>query len=227
TDPAAGQARYVVSNRLVTDLWGPLGVQQWKRDELTEPPGEADAWLTRVSEDRPNPVVLEQLLPQFAWQNPPASIKDLVGLLERVATTRYEMNDGARALIQRDPAIAVMMMHVASFDEICHAFWQYRFPEDFPNDPPPAADVTLLGPVIDRYLEVFDKQLGDLIAAFPEPPNVLIVADHGEGPAMFHTIWRGWHTSPGMFLAAGPDIPHETDIQQVSYYDITPTVRDL
>src|SRR5207249_3702911 len=58
TYPAAGQARYVVSNRLVTDLWGPLGVQQGKRDELTEPAGEADAWLTKVSEDRPNPVVL-------------------------------------------------------------------------------------------------------------------------------------------------------------------------
>ena len=77
----------------------------------------------------------------------------------------------------QDPDIAVEIVHIGGFDNVCHAFWQYRFPGDFANPPSPA-DARALGQVIDRYLEFIDRALADLIAAFPTSPNVLIVSDH-------------------------------------------------
>jgi predicted AlkP superfamily phosphohydrolase/phosphomutase len=81
--------------------------------------------------------------------------------------------------------------------------------------------------VIDRFVELVDRQIAEVIAAFPQPPNVLIVSDHGEGAAPFYTIWRGWHATPGMFLAAGPDIPRRDGMAEMSYYDVAPTILDL
>jgi predicted AlkP superfamily phosphohydrolase/phosphomutase len=118
-------------------------------------------------------------------------------------------------------------VHIGGFDNACHAFWQYRFPEDFPADPPDAGDVKNYGPVIDRYLEFIDKRLAKLLAAFPVRPNVIIVSDHGHGPIDTATLWRGHHASPGLFIAAGPDVLKSSEILKVSYYDIVPTILDL
>src|SRR4029453_11925478 len=112
----------------------------------------------------------------------------------------------------------------AVLDEVSHALWQYRFPEEFPDRPPSPEDVKRLGPAIDRVVELVDRQLAALIAAFPSPPNVVVVADHGEGPSSDYPPWTGWHASPGIFLAGGPAIAHRPGALQVSYLDIVPTI---
>jgi predicted AlkP superfamily phosphohydrolase/phosphomutase len=118
------------------------------------------------------------------------------------------------------------MVYFGGFDTICHAFWQYRFPEQFP-DPPSQEDISRLGPVIDQYLEFLDGRIGRLISSFPVPPNVLIVSDHGHEANHDYPLWKGWHSATGIFIAAGPDVPFRTDSLAVSYYDIVPTVLDL
>src|SRR5206468_8296375 len=91
-----------------------------------------------------------------------------------------------------------------------------------------AADVRDLGPVIDRYLGFLDRELADLLAAFRRAPNVMIVADHGSEAIYNHSIWRGWHSRHGgVFLAAGPDVPHRPGEIHVSYFDVLPTLTDL
>jgi hypothetical protein len=226
TYPATGQARYVVSNRVVTDFWAALGVNAGKPDGLTEPPADAAEWLE--SADKYTGPSVAGLVSRPDWPKPADAWSNPIEVLANVVGSRQHMHDAALARLRKDPSIALMMVHVVGFDEISHAFWQYRFPEDFPVDPPARADVEVLGPVLDRFVELLDRQLAELIAAFPVRPNVLIVADHGEGPVTtFRTVWRGEHGSPGLFVAAGPDIASRSDLTAMSYFDIAPTLLDL
>ncbi|HMA19338.1 MAG TPA: hypothetical protein VKO87_00975 [Gemmatimonadaceae bacterium] len=84
-----------------------------------------------------------------------------------------------------------------------------------------------IGPVVDRYLEFVDKGIATLIASFPERPNVLIVSDHGQAAREDGVPFKGWHASPGIFLASGPDIVPRSRTLDVSYFDIVPTILDL
>ena len=223
TYPAQGQADYVISNRAVVDLWDEISVETGATDQLVAPE-TIRPLLGKLS--RPAGPV-DDLLKAPNWPQPPDSLMNSVEVVKRVAHIDSAMNDMLIDLMTADPAIRVAMIHVTGFDAVSHALWQYRFPEDFPGDPPAAADIEQLGPVIDRYLARFDAQVERLIASFPSTPNVIIVADHGEGPSHLRTIWRGWHATPGLFIAAGPDIDHQPDMRQVSYYDIVPTILQL
>jgi hypothetical protein len=53
-----------------------------------------------------------------------------------------------------------------------------------------------------------------------------VIAFSGTGAVQYAATWRGGHASPGIFLAAGPDIGHRTNVEHVSYFDIVPTVLD-
>jgi len=108
-----------------------------------------------------------------------------------------------------------------------HAFWQYRFPNDFPGASPAQSDIDRLGRVPDEYVRYLDERLGRLLALYAKEPDVLIVSDHGAGPTTIPSSWRGWHAQEGVFIAAGPSIPHSTKSVSVSYYDVVPTIARL
>ena len=227
TYPATGQADYVISNRLGDDLWDRLGVKPGEREHLVAPSTKADGLWAGLSIKSDAEPLLNDVISHPDWPKPHDAIEDPITVLKTVAAIDARTNHAMIELLRRDRDVSVLMLHVDGFDSVCHAFWQYRFPEDFPNNPPHQADVEHLGPVVDRYLERIDRQLAALIAAFPSPPNVLIVSDHGAGPSHSYPLWRGWHDSPGLFLAAGPDIPHISGMLEVSYYDIVPTILQL
>jgi hypothetical protein len=228
TYPATNQAAYVVSDRVVTDLWEMMGVETGRRTQLVSPASDEDQLLSWFSGNRGvAPSVLNQLLSQPDWPKPRDAIVNPSEVLRKTLDTSQRMFSVTEQIVKADPALSVVMLYATDFDSICHAFWPYRFPEDFPHDPPAPADVQALGPVIDRYLEYLDQRLGHLIAAFPTPPNVIVVADHGEGPAEMVTLWRGWHSELGLFLAAGPDVSRQGGLRAVSYFDVVPTMLDL
>jgi predicted AlkP superfamily phosphohydrolase/phosphomutase len=133
----------------------------------------------------------------------------------------------AEELVTGDRDLQLVMLYVGDFDSVCHAFWPYRFPDQYPTDRPAPADVNALGPVIDRYLSHVDERIGKLIAAFSTPPNVLVVADHGFEPSRMTTLWKAWHSRYGFFLAGGPDVRRTDTFLDVSYFDIAPTIVDL
>jgi len=228
TYPAINQAAYVVSDRVVTDLWEMIGVETGRRTQLVSPASKEDQLLGWFSGDQGVvPSVLNQLLPQPDWPKPRDAIVNPSEVLRKTLDTSQRMFSVTEEIVKGDPGLSVVMLYATDFDSICHAFWPYRFPEDFPHDPPAPADVKALGSVIDRYLEYFDQRLGHLIATFPTPPNVIIVSDHGEGPAQMVTLWRGWHAELGLFLAAGPDVGRQSGLHPVSYFDVVPTILDL
>jgi predicted AlkP superfamily phosphohydrolase/phosphomutase len=125
------------------------------------------------------------------------------------------------------PDLSVLAVYLDGFDQLSHSFWQYRFPGDFHDDKPSPADVTRLGPVLDRYAQVLDRRIGRLIDQFPRPPNVVIVSDHGHGPTTIISRVRGWHAPEGIFVMAGPDVSPRAAPMDVSYYDVVPTLLRL
>ena len=124
--------------------------------------------------------------------------------------------------------MSTMAVYFDGFDWVAHAFWPYRFPEDYTEKKRPRPqDAARLGPVLDRYLRYFDRQLGRLLEQYATRPNVLIISDHGHGPTTLYAFWPGFHAKEGLFLLAGPDVPHRSEHISVSYYDILPTILDL
>lgn len=231
TYPAPRQANYMVSNRIVTDLWDQLSVEAGERSLLVAPEAEADrlmAWFSAepVSDGRELASIRGGV--GAPLKKPADSIVDLDEVLRKVLDIEQRMVKTTEDLVRRHPTLDVMMVHVTSLDSVCHAFWQYRFPEDFDErHRPDEADIRLLGPVVDRYVEYIDSQVGRLIAAFPATPNVVIVSDHGAQASDDYPMWKGWHGPRGIFIAAGPDIAHSPASSDVTYFDVVPTILEL
>jgi predicted AlkP superfamily phosphohydrolase/phosphomutase len=225
--PATKQAAIVVSNLAMVDVWGLVGVRipdsaglvqpVLRRDELLAP--FAREWKGDSSE-------LRRLLPEENWPKPKDAALDPVSTLRGALHFDAATMVTALKLMHTDPDIRVLFVHLGGVDNIEHSFWQYRFPGEFKRRPD-EKDIAVLGPVIDRYLEFIDAGIRRMIDAFPEKPNVLIVSDHGQGAREDGVPFKGWHASPGIFLAAGPDIAHNARRLNVSYYDVVPTILDL
>ncbi len=194
-----------------------LGVMPADAAGLAAPASRRAAWLALFSPPwTPDSADFTRIFPQSEWPTPAGMEVDPRTLVARVLAFDERTFVAATRMIADDPSLDVVMIHLGGFDNICHALWPYRFPEDF-HDRPNAADVAVLGPVVDRYLEFIDERLAALVAAFPANPNVVVVSDHGEGPREHGAPWRGIHATPGMFVAAGPDVPPGRTIAHVWY----------
>jgi hypothetical protein len=227
THPAAGQAAIVVSNRVVPDLWGEFGVRPADPASIVAPDARREELLGLFSAaSADDGAELARVLPPPATPHPRDVELDPVEVASRVLPFDLGTFAAVEHLLGTDPDLGVVLLHLDGLDNVCHAFWPYRFPEQFRRRPS-AAEIAALGPVVDRYLEFLDRGLARMIAAFPAPPDVIVISDHGMGPLEDGAPWRGWHASPGIFLAAGPDFPHRTGTLAVSYYDLAPTVLAL
>lgn len=228
TYPAQGQASVVISRRIAADIWKLAGVTAGNAGSVVEPAAEAAKWRQWFSADHPIDVSsLRAILPRLDWPKPPDSVLNPVDQLRESWDLTMRVFGATDQIVTDHRELQVVMMYIGSLDTVLHTFWQYRFPEDFPEDPPRREDVDALGGVIDRYAELVDAQIGALLRSFETRPNVLIVSDHGHGPDRDSTLFRGFHTATGIFVASGPDIPHRADPLTVSYYDVTPTILDL
>lgn len=98
-------------------------------------------------------------------------------------------------------------------------------------------DLRLFGPVVDRYYEAQDRQLGEIVAAAGPDTTFLVVSDHGfkaaeDRPADSDPrIDRGraaeWHAPVGVLVMAGPDLQRGVDLGAASVLDIAPTILAL
>ncbi len=226
THPAAGQADVVVSYMVATDLWEAAGVKRGTAADLGSPERWAGAVAARFSEPA-DESTLRRIFPRGAWPQPADAVVDPVAVLRRMLDIEERVLDVAERVVAQEPDLDVIMVFIGSLDEVSHAFWQYRFPMDFPQRPPSAADVEALGDVIDRYLEYLDERIGRLLASVRVQPNVLVVSDHGLQSSPDEPMWRGWHSPDAIFIAAGPDIERRESTVSISYYDIVPTMLEL
>jgi hypothetical protein len=227
TYPARG-ADIVVSDWVGRDQWQSMGVRRETAEDAVTPKELAAELLAPFSDDEGfDEALVSDLLPGPQAARPADAVNDPALALRWAADIDRRTLDVSEVILRKDPTRSVLAIYLDGFDLIAHAFWQYRFPEDFSENKPAPADVERLKPVIDRYVRYLDARLGRLLALYATKPDVLIVSDHGHGPTTIDSAWRGWHWSPGMFLMAGPQVPYRPDRMRVSYFDVLPTILDL
>ena len=210
------------------DQWENLGVERPTGEETVTPANRADELLAPFRSEAPlDPELFGKLLPGSAPQKPADALLDPIKELRIASDIDDRTFAVSETILKKNPRQSFLAVYIGGLDSVEHAFWQYRFPEDYPDDPPAKHDIERLGPVVDRYVRYFDRRLQRLLDLYATPPNVLIVSDHGHGRATTIAGWRGWHTKEGILLAAGPSVPHRAGRIHVSYYDVLPTVVRL
>ncbi len=226
TYPASGRADYVVSDRMGDYVYSGASPRETADQDLAVPASERSVLVGSFGGLKELPETLAELYPDGDAPGldgaPPIPLEVL-----RIALAEDEgALTAAERLLAAHPDIPVLAVYLEGFDGICHGFWQYRFPGEFPDDPPPLAGS--LGELVDRYVELLDRRIGRLLATYSVRPNVVIVADHGFEATRSSALWKGWHAPHGgLFLAAGPGVVHREQPVAVSYVDVAPTVFEL
>lgn len=227
TYPARDQASIVISDRAGSDEWSLMGVRKEEREPVASPAARAPELLAPFS-GGPSPT---DPFAALGLARPERRPLDAVVDPFEVLRSALEIDDrtlaASEALVREDPRLPLLAVYLGGFDSVCHAYWQYRFPDEFLADRPDEASVRELGPVIDRYLERLDRGIGRLVAAYAAPPNVVVVSDHGHQATHTHEIWKGWHGPEAIFLAAGPGVERRSEMLEMSYYDVVPMVFEL
>ena len=114
-------------------------------------------------------------------------------------------------------------------DHASHATWLYYDDSEFEEKPDPG-DRELLKDVIPQSYRYTDDFLGPLLEEIGPDANVVILSDHGAGPAVGE--WdagdelSGNHRPNGIFVAAGPDIRPGT-VEGLTTTDVFPTLAAL
>jgi len=227
TFPAAGQSEYVISNRAGRDSWDWARAEKWMGEGLASPADIANELLAPFVEEVPGD---EASLSAFLTGPPRKRSRRVAFELEmlRIALDiDRRTTEAAVQILERSPDLGFLGVYLGGFDNVCHAFWAYRFPEEYGRKRPPPEDIAEFEKVIDRYLEFLDGCLARLISAYPVQPNVIIAADHGHVAIEDHPLWLGWHGREGIFIGAGPAFPRRLEVLQVSYFDIVPTIADV
>lgn len=228
TYPPDDQAHIVISDWTGHDEWDGLGVRHSTGPDTVAPRDQADRLLAPFRAGSPfDPDLLTQLLPGVAPPTAQTDYYDPVNALFTASDIDGRTFAASRAIVRENPVQPFLAVYIGGLDGVEHAFWPYRFPEDFSTDIPSPEDVRRLGPVIDRYVHYVDSQLGELLSRYAVTPNVVIVSDHGHGATTLDGRWRGWHTKDGIFVASGPGVAPRSSEVSVSYYDVVPTLASL
>jgi predicted AlkP superfamily phosphohydrolase/phosphomutase len=222
TYPANDGANVMISDAVGQDAWSLVGVSDDREHATIHPPALAVSLASSFKGAALHVDQLASFLPDPSRPRPADAFFDPIPMLRLALRIDRETFDASETILDVQPHLGMLAVYLGGFDTICHAFWHYRFPE--PNSA--SASVADLAPVVDRYLQFLDERLGRLIRAFPRPPNVIIVSDHGY-EADPTTVFQGRHARDGIFIAAGPAIAPRTTELDVSYYDVVPTIVDV
>ena len=224
--PETKPGTIIVSDWAGIDAWKLLDVDT--RTEMpTVSPVQLSEQLLKFYNSSVKNYNLRDFVEEQNYRQPNDTFVDPISILYNSLEIDSSTLAATEYLVRQKPVFDVLMVYLGGFDMISHAFWQYRFPEDFPRNPPAKMDIDRLGPVIDRYLEFVDRRLGELISSFPRRPNVVIVSDHGHEANQSPLIWRAKHAPDGIFIASGPNIAPRKEGSRVSYFDIVPTILHL
>jgi hypothetical protein len=226
TYPPIDEADVMVSDWVGNDSWEDLGVRHRTTLDTVAPAGMAEELLAPFRTDSADLTLFARLSPGPV-RYPGDAVRDPFAYLRASAGADERTFQASEVVLRHNPRQPFLAVYFDGLDSAEHAFWQYRFPEDFGAEKPSDEDVKRFGPVIDRYVQYVDERLKALLALYDEEPNVVIVSDHGHGRSTIDAGWLGWHANPGIFLAAGPSVPKTTTRIKVSYYDIVPTLASL
>ena len=137
----------------------------------------------------------------------------------------------AERILQDGALPKVLALYLRGTDDVQHGFWKFMEPQWFAEVPP--EQVERFGKVIERYWQWTDEQVGKILTYYEgKNPLVLVVSDHGAGPAVGqykinvpeYLHLSGAHRDRGVLIAAGPGVREGKAIDAASIYDITPTL---
>lgn len=124
------------------------------------------------------------------------------------------------------------IVYLVGSDYVSHGFWRYAFPDQF-NDPPPEG-WEQLAEIIPRYHEYMDEVLGELVAAAGPEATVLVISDHGFGPAVpghmpppAYWYLSGSHRPDGLMVLAGPVVRDGAALDGPDHLDVVPNLLTL
>ncbi len=130
----------------------------------------------------------------------------------------------------------LFMVYLRMPDHASHATWMYFDDSQF-DDKPSASEKELLAEIIPTSYRDTDDFLGQLLAVVGDDVNLVVISDHGFGPAA--GSWRpgnkddelfllsGSHRPNGIFLAVGPDIVPGELPSGINALDVAPTLLSL
>ena len=131
----------------------------------------------------------------------------------------------------------LFVLHFQSLDWSAHKFLYHHAPEWFSDVGVDQEDVQELnagiptyGRTVAAFYEYADEWLGKFLQLADSDTGVMVLSDHGfraEGPA---TVRRsGFHRTapPGIFAVSGPGVREGARIENVTIYDVLPTLFAL
>jgi hypothetical protein len=191
-------------------LWKPI-VWDDGLPELTWPPELAQEIDPILFEGRPNGPLVEEYNERFGKINPgwkvPYERDRLFRGTYHADVTHKEIFLGM--LAEGEPA-DLSMVYFGLPDVAGHFFWRYREPEAYNYRVPPRM-VERIGDHIDKAYLAVDDWIGEIVATLPADAVVLLVSDHGMGPANLNNekaAQSGAHEEgpPGLIVLAGPTV---------------------
>ncbi|MBN2360463.1 MAG: alkaline phosphatase family protein [Deltaproteobacteria bacterium] len=194
------------------------------------------------------PDEVEESLVQSFGHEPDAEVVREIPLLARYLDgLRWSL---AHTLTMRDITLHLLredrpdltMVYFEGADSLGHRFWlfrrsQRRIAAQLEEAGMPGRHAGALaeafGHVVDRYYELLDGVVGELLGALPENAMVLVVSDHGFGnrsciyPLPASTPFTGEHRIEGTVLLHGNGIRSGASIYGATIYDVTPSLIEM
>ena len=142
----------------------------------------------------------------------------------------FYLQAGERMLAD-GPLPRFFALYLRGTDDVQHGFWKFMRPDLFENVTTEQAE--RFGEVIERYWQWTDAAVGKILSRYDGTPRlVLVVSDHGAGPAVgeYKVVTKeylnlsGSHRDEGILIANGPAVRRGAKVEQASVYDITPTI---
>ncbi len=126
----------------------------------------------------------------------------------------------------------LMITYFRGIDYVSHGFWKFMDRKDFPDVPEKSRQS--FGMIIEKYYRYMDHIIGRIVETAGPDAHILLVSDHGHGPAIGQyrpekDLWyvSGRHRPGGVFIMTGPGIGRHRWIGNVDALDICPTMLAL
>jgi len=111
-------------------------------------------------------------------------------------------------------------------DRLQHPYWSLHHEEPYEGVWEPTPNIEGEDYVVEAYLRA-DEALGRLLKALPGNTTVFVVSDHGvsaEDPKHHKHLGESGHRPDGIWIAAGPNVPHHTERIDMQVADVVPTL---
>ncbi len=126
------------------------------------------------------------------------------------------------------------VLYTRAIDGAQHRFWIYYEPDHrlYVESPPGPEELERLAGVIPAVYRHADALLGEVLARLAPEDVVIVVSDHGAGAVKPHDEVTGGHghtpdSLDGIYLMAGGPVTPGACPEEISLYDLAPTILYL